>query len=100
MATFPVRLDSILTGLLDIAPTVVQSMKVRDGYLVGVSDAEILAQFGVVRAALTDTQKSAIAVVRMKQQVIEYIKNMTRTSNLGGAFVAADVAANTAVGGL
>lgn len=100
MATMVQRLDQILTGLLDVIPTVGQTLKVADGYTSGVSDAAILAQFGTTRALLTNGQKAAIAVIGIRAHTLSEIRNNTRQNSIFNAAAAAESAADTAIGGL
>lgn len=62
MATPVQRFTSVLTGLLDAAPTVGQSNSVADTYAGLLTDDEIRARFGVERAALTNGHKATIVL--------------------------------------
>ena len=62
MATAVQRFNSVLTGLLDVAPTVSQSNKVADTYIELLTDDQIRAAFGVERAALTNAHRAAIVL--------------------------------------
>lgn len=62
MATPVQRFTSVLTGLLDSAPTVGQSNSVADTYAGMLTDDEIRARFGVERAALTNAHKATIVL--------------------------------------
>lgn len=68
MSTAVQIFDNILTAMIDQAPTAGQSTGVAAAYTAHMSDDEILAIFGVARAALTVPQQKVIAQTIMRRR--------------------------------
>ena len=72
------RLDSILTGIKDGAPTNGTILKVADAFVTILTDTEILQRYGVSRAALTNAQKTEIVVAAFRGFVKSVVESAPR----------------------
>lgn len=100
MATPLQRVTSVLTGLLDVAPTAAQSNSVADTYVGLLTDDQIRSQYGVERAALTNANKATIVLraitARIKADMRQHTERV-ETANAQTAITAAVQAAGSVV---
>lgn len=68
------RLESIITGVIDAAPTNAQTTKVANAFVDSKDDAYILELTGTARASLTNAQKAQIAVLTIKNIIKETVR--------------------------
>lgn len=94
------RLDSILTGMLDVAPTNAQTLKVADAFVSVLSDSEILAQFGVARGALTNPQKAQIAVTGIRNEIKAKVRESLINASVRANLATVEALGNTAISDL
>lgn len=84
--TFIQRLDSILTGTKDAAPTNATAQKVSSAFVDSMNDAEILEQFGKTRDLLTNGEKAEVAVLAVKKYIRDKVQESPRAAALRAVY--------------
>lgn len=79
MATYPQRLTSLLTAVLDAAPTAEQEAAIKDAYVGVLTDDAIRARFGAERAALTNANKAKIVVTDVRSEIRRTLREHARS---------------------
>lgn len=96
MATYPQRLTSLLTAVLDAAPTAEQETAIKDAYVGALTDDAIRARFGVERSALTNANKAKIVVTDVRSDIRRKLKDYARAVAEEAARGSVQQAANAA----
>lgn len=78
MATYPQRLTSLLTAVLDAAPTAEQETAIKDAYVGALPDDTIRARFGVERVSLTNANKAKVVVTAVRSEICKQLKAHAR----------------------
>lgn len=98
MATYPQRLTSLLTAVLDATPTAEQETAIKGAYVGALTDDAIRARFGVERAALTNANKAKIVVTDIRADIRQKLKaqarRVTEEANQGTVQQAENAAGN------